>query len=1325
MTDSSQDTRSARRASTRKAEGGCPVAPDSATAHGSESENPAIDSPTPADRRSPAHAQGLVARLSLDLSVLHAHSSKGNPLGADFGYDRELAQLDVEALKRDVTEVLTTSQDWWPADFGHYGGLMIRMSWHSAGTYRIYDGRGGAGDGGQRFAPLNSWPDNANLDKARRLLWPVKEKYGQQVSWADLHRPRRQRRPGVDGLRDLRLRLRARGRLGARGDLLGPRGHLARRRALRRRARAARVARRGPDGPDLRQPRGPQRQPRPAGLGPRHPRDLRPDGDGRRGDRRADRRRPHLRQDPRRRRRRASSAPSPRARRWSSRASAGRAPTAPARARTPSPAASRSPGPTRRRSGATATSRSSTATSGSSPRARPAPSSGSPRTPRRSSPARRPTRPSGMPTMLTSDLALRFDPAYDEISRRFLENPDEFALAFAKAWYKLLHRDMGPVSRFLGPVGGRAAAVAGPGARRRPRARRRRRRRRAEGEGAAPRASPSPSWSRPPGPRPRASAPPTSAAAPTAPGSASSRSAAGRSTSPSSSPACWRPSRASSRSSTPGGAHDLARRPDRAGRLRRGREGRPGRRRRGDRAVPPRPHRRHARSRPTSTPSGCSSRAPTASATTCAPGEKTQPEVLLVDRAYMLDLTAPEMTVARRRAAGPRRQRRRRRRTACSPTGRACSPTTSSPTCSRPAPGGRRRRPRSTSTRSATWPPTRCAGPPPRSTWSSARTRSCARSRRSTPAQRGQERFVRDFVAAWVKVMELDRFDLDALRPAPPAGPGGRCRRAGAQSRAGSSASRGCGPSTSTWSSCTRGAPPGTSACSPAGVQPLTGTARRRGRLRSPSSTRGPGSVRAQRTTSRSWPAARTGLNDRCVVTTVTGPSRCSTTAASATRGSSGTHSTRRPARAPAAGRATAPAAARATRDTGWRLGSATPYDGSAGQVAAAGRNARGVPGVPCTAAANRACHGALAQDARRARRSGRRAPLRGSRWSTSCTASTSTSSPAAACAHAAHWAAPVRPRRSRPLAALAVATAGGARVDLADLDKLDHRLLGLDRRRTSLVEPVETGSRGSRQARSPTAGARPPSTVAGRACRDPALVDLDRLDHRVLGLDRRRTSLVEPVETPDAQHPRRDPAGARGARWAGAGSNRRPISFSGDRSYQLSYLPSNDGNLTRAAAARSNRTVARGRADARAGLVGPPGAPGLLRRAAAPATLPLGLLAAPLQGALAAAHLVLGLAPLGLDRGLRAHRPHVGQVVGHVGEQRPVVVGVLAHQRRPVAAVQAVVAEPAGQARARRRARPGCGSASTPAARRSVAMVSAQVSPKPSSTHTSQEVRP
>jgi len=185
MSPTPEDTPSSAQGVDKKAAEGCPVAPDSVTSHGSESENPAIDSPTPKTGGRP-HTNRDWWPDQLDLTVLHAHSPQGNPLGESFNYAEEVAALDVEALKQDIVDVLTTSQDWWPADFGHYGGLMIRMSWHSAGTYRIHDGRGGAGDGGQRFAPLNSWPDNANLDKARRLLWPVKQKYGQKISWADL-----------------------------------------------------------------------------------------------------------------------------------------------------------------------------------------------------------------------------------------------------------------------------------------------------------------------------------------------------------------------------------------------------------------------------------------------------------------------------------------------------------------------------------------------------------------------------------------------------------------------------------------------------------------------------------------------------------------------------------------------------------------------------------------------------------------------------------------------------------------------------------------------------------------------------------------------------------------------------------------------------------------------------------------------------------------------------------------------------------------------------------------------------------------------------------
>ncbi|MGW6834642.1 catalase/peroxidase HPI [Streptomyces sp. NPDC054949] len=151
---------------------------------GSDSENPVIPAPTPAPTRPRSNRDWWPNQL--DLQVLHQHSPHANPMGEEFNYADEFATLDVDALKQDVFEVMTASQDWWPADYGHYGPLFIRMSWHSAGTYRIADGRGGGGAGAQRFAPLNSWPDNASLDKARRLLWPVKQKYGRKISWADL-----------------------------------------------------------------------------------------------------------------------------------------------------------------------------------------------------------------------------------------------------------------------------------------------------------------------------------------------------------------------------------------------------------------------------------------------------------------------------------------------------------------------------------------------------------------------------------------------------------------------------------------------------------------------------------------------------------------------------------------------------------------------------------------------------------------------------------------------------------------------------------------------------------------------------------------------------------------------------------------------------------------------------------------------------------------------------------------------------------------------------------------------------------------------------------
>src|SRR3954469_3322091 len=150
----------------------------------SESENPAIPSPTPEVSRPRTNRDWWPNQL--DLSVLHRHSSLSNPLGRDFDYSEEFKRLDVDALKRDLVDVMTASQEWWPADYGHYGPLFIRISWHAAATYRIADGRGGGGSGAQGFAPLNSWPHNASLDKARRLLWPLKQKYGRKLSWADL-----------------------------------------------------------------------------------------------------------------------------------------------------------------------------------------------------------------------------------------------------------------------------------------------------------------------------------------------------------------------------------------------------------------------------------------------------------------------------------------------------------------------------------------------------------------------------------------------------------------------------------------------------------------------------------------------------------------------------------------------------------------------------------------------------------------------------------------------------------------------------------------------------------------------------------------------------------------------------------------------------------------------------------------------------------------------------------------------------------------------------------------------------------------------------------
>ncbi|MET1037669.1 MAG: catalase/peroxidase HPI [Aeromicrobium sp.] len=433
----------------RKAAEGCPVMGDSAAASGSESENPAIDSPTPKTGGRP-HTNKDWWPNSLDLSVLHAHSSKGNPLGPDFDYAEEFKKLDLAELRRDVVEVLNGSQDWWPADFGHYGGLFIRLSWHAAGTYRIQDGRGGAGEGNQRFAPLNSWPDNANLDKARRLLWPVKQKHGQKISWADLLVL-----AGNVALEDMGFQTFGFGF--GREDVWEPEEIIwgpedtwlgderyGDERSLDESLGAVQM------GLIYVNPEGPNGNPDPLASA----RDIRDTfarmamndeetvaliaGGHTFGKTHGAGDADLIGPEP-------EGAPlEEQGLGWKSGFGSGK-------------------GADTVTSGLEVT-WTSTPTRWSndffkflfgyeweltkSPAGAyqwvakdaddivPGPAADSPKR---------------KPTMLTSDLALRFDPEYEKISRRFLENPNEFAIAFGKAWYKLLHRDMGPIERYLGP----------------------------------------------------------------------------------------------------------------------------------------------------------------------------------------------------------------------------------------------------------------------------------------------------------------------------------------------------------------------------------------------------------------------------------------------------------------------------------------------------------------------------------------------------------------------------------------------------------------------------------------------------------------------------------------------------------------------------------------------------------------------------------------------------------------------------------------------------------------------------------------------------------
>ena len=215
----------------------------------------------------------------LNLSVLHQNSSLSDPMGEAFDYAKEFKSLDLKALIKDLRALMTDSQPWWPADFGHYGGLFIRLAWHAAGTYRITYGRG-ARCRPQRFATLNSWPDNANLNKARRLLWPIKQKYGKKISWADLMSSSATSRLSSWASRPS-VSPAAAPTFGA-GKLFWVLRIVARRRTLQRRAPARRATRRRSDGPDLRQSGGAKRQAGPGRGSQGHPRDVLPHGDERR-----------------------------------------------------------------------------------------------------------------------------------------------------------------------------------------------------------------------------------------------------------------------------------------------------------------------------------------------------------------------------------------------------------------------------------------------------------------------------------------------------------------------------------------------------------------------------------------------------------------------------------------------------------------------------------------------------------------------------------------------------------------------------------------------------------------------------------------------------------------------------------------------------------------------------------------------------------------------------------------------------------------------------------------------------------------------------------
>ena len=389
----------------------------------------------------------------LNLKVLHASAPQADPMGESFDYAREFKTLDLKALKKDIGKVMTTSQVWWPADFGHYGPFFIRMAWHSAGTYRISDGRGGAGAGMQRFAPLNSWPDNGNLDKARRLLWPIKQKYGRKISWADL-----MILAGNCALESMGFK--TFGFAGGRADVWEPEElywgaertwlgdeRYSGERNLQNPLAAVQM------GLIYVNPEGPNGNPDPLAAA----KDIRETfkrmamndeetvaliaGGHTFGKTHGAGPASHVGPEP------EAEAIEAQGFGWKSSFRTGKG----GDAITSGLEVTWSNTPTKWSnsffSNLFGYEWELTKSPAGANQWKPKGGAGAGTVPDAHDPSKKIA-----PSMLTTDLALRFDPAYEKISRRFHQNPQEFADAFARAWFKLTHRDMGPIARYLGPL---------------------------------------------------------------------------------------------------------------------------------------------------------------------------------------------------------------------------------------------------------------------------------------------------------------------------------------------------------------------------------------------------------------------------------------------------------------------------------------------------------------------------------------------------------------------------------------------------------------------------------------------------------------------------------------------------------------------------------------------------------------------------------------------------------------------------------------------------------------------------------------------------------